>query len=163
MPLNVQSYGVRDNEAFYVEAVVSAYDQGVWVADIDVLSLYRIFFVREDGTTEAGISRNPEPGINVNLVVLNSLPSTCPVSLAERDNVSKFDQITSTDCWPEFLDRPNTMAVIRAKGNWVARLALATIMHSIKETGAMLADDAICRTCVEISRLKRNLQGSEVR
>ncbi|KAK3171567.1 hypothetical protein OEA41_003651 [Lepraria neglecta] len=38
-PLNTQNHGARDKEACYLEAVISAYDKGAWVADLDLLHL----------------------------------------------------------------------------------------------------------------------------
>jgi hypothetical protein len=148
MPLNIQSHGVRDIEAFYVEAVVSVYDQGVWVADINVLSLYQARTVGELGL--------------VTYFTNILLPPRCPHVRADGDNFSRFDPITSVDCWSEFLDLPKNLAVIRARRNWVARLALATVMAE-KEKGMMVAGETVCWTCVEVMMLSKGLNASEIR
>jgi hypothetical protein len=37
LPVDVKERGSRDHEAFLVETLISVYDRGVWIADLDVL------------------------------------------------------------------------------------------------------------------------------
>lgn len=119
--LNTSRYQKRDKEAFYLEAVVQAYDKGTWVADLDLLHLERGEFLRLD----------PE----------------CLHDISAQQDSSVFPGLTSVDNWFEYLDRPPNMAVIRASGNWVARLALAAIPLASKEA-LLIGTKKICWACL---------------
>jgi hypothetical protein len=99
--------GAIDQDVFFLESVVSVHDQGVWVADLDVLKLL-------DSNTATGRSYgiiNPE------------------CHCQSRDTANRVAQCTSIDTWDELLDLPESVAVFRAKGNWVARLAAVSILR----------------------------------
>ncbi|KAH9210642.1 hypothetical protein DL95DRAFT_307664 [Leptodontidium sp. 2 PMI_412] len=68
--------------------------------------------------------------------------------LSNYGNSSRFGKITSIDNWQEFFDLPPNSAIIRAKGNWIARLALAAAMRG-REDSAVWASGPICWKCVE--------------
>jgi hypothetical protein len=82
-----------------------------------------------------------------------ALPGSCSHSEAGIEN-PEFGKITSIDNWSEFLDPPPNSAIIRAKGNWIARLALAAAMRG-REDSAVWASGQICWKCVE--EVSRNL------
>lgn len=120
--LNTASYGCRDKEAFYLEAVVSAYDKGTWVADLDLLHLVHGRFMHLG-------------------------PNCTHDSSVQRDS-SIVPGLTSIDNWYEYLDRPPNTAVIRASGNWVARLAFAAIPLVDKEALIIVGSEKICWRCL---------------
>jgi hypothetical protein len=91
--------GAIDEEACLVEAVVSVHDRGQWVADIDISSITDM--VCEDYNYDC----------------------VC-------GNMGEAESLISLDHWEEILDSPQSGAVgiVRAKDNWVARLAAAAIL-----------------------------------
>lgn len=129
--LNLGRHGIRDKEAFYVEAVVSVHDHGSWMADVDLLHFAQ-HTPRQKG-----------------IVVL---PATCEHDPSDKNDTSFFPKLTSIDNWYEILDRPRNTAIVRAFGNWVARLALAAIPRADDET-LLIASKDICWACVQ-ARLK---------
>ena len=126
--LNTSRYGCRDKEAFYLEAVVSAYDKGTWAADLDLLHLIHGRFLRID--------------------------ASCGHDSHTRSDFSIFPGLTSIDNWHEYLDRPPNTAVIRASGNWVARLAFAAIPLANKES-LIMASESICWKCLMDKSLEK--------
>ena len=127
--LNIpKQQGARDREAYYLEAVVSAFDKGAWVADLDLFHLLHGHFT-----------------------YISPRPMCRWHNGADAHTTSSFSALTSVDNWFEYLDRPPNSAVIRAHGNWVARLALAAIPLTDKDPLVVLGSDKICWTCVEAS------------
>lgn len=55
--------------------------------------------------------------------------------------------LTSVDCWEEILDPPDNSYIVRAKDNWLARLALYSVaMQTLKPL--ILASTDLCWFCV---------------
>ena len=123
-PLNTRTHGGRDTEASYVEVVLSAHDQGVWVADINVLRML-----------EKSSNRTIRLG------------STCNHNLEDKRNTKIFTHITSIDNWYEYLDHPDSTAIVRAYDNWIARLAFAAIGHP-NNGRLIICSDEVCWACV---------------
>lgn len=98
-----ESWGTITKDVHYVESVVSVHDRGVWVADIDLVKdsdkLWRLASCTcEDQETQVS------------------------------EKTSMAMRLTSVDNWDELLDSPKGIGIFRAKGNWVARLAAASIL-----------------------------------
>jgi hypothetical protein len=97
------SWGNIDRGVHYLESVVSVHDRGVWVADIDLVKdsnkLWRLTSC--DCTDQE-------------------------TQVPEKANMTM--RLTSVDSWDELLDSPKGIGVFRARGNWVARLAAASIL-----------------------------------
>ncbi|KAL4733960.1 hypothetical protein BDV11DRAFT_213256 [Aspergillus similis] len=97
LPLNVGFSGGVDIEAYFLETLVSVYDSGQWVADLDVLkalesnSVYRV--------------------------------SPCPDIKRDR----RLPNYTSVDRFAEMLCEYSGIGIIRASRNWQARLAATAI------------------------------------
>jgi hypothetical protein len=144
--------GLRYKEVAYVEAVVSAHDRGVWVGDLDILNLHRSSssFLSNYGSEAITAIKGAMKG---ETLPERALPGSCSHSEAGIEN-PEFGKITSIDNWSEFLDPPPNPAIIRAKGNWIARLALAAAMRG-REDSAVWASGQICWKCVE--EVSRNL------
>ena len=124
MPLEVKGGGARtiDQEAYFVESVISVLESGKWVADLDILQikfkeLYKI-----------------------------EMLAPCP---GHPDGVADYDY-TSIDNWEELLDSPVDVGIFRARGNWAARLAAVSILfqqgngHSV----GLLGPEEICLQCL---------------
>jgi hypothetical protein len=102
VPIVTGHRGSRDVEAFYVESLVSVYDRGTWIADLDILKMVDsvLFF--------------PAPSAN-----------DCQHSVREYDPSAL--PLLSIDTWNEFLDQPPGAGIVRSCGNWLGRLATAAI------------------------------------
>lgn len=142
--LNIGKHGGRDKEVCYLEAVIAALDNGTWVADLDVL--YRTFQT-ERIFWEFCVQHDEH----------YYLPTYCRHKMQERaDFASNFSHLTSIDNWFEVFDRPSNASIVRARGNWIARLALATVMTNQK-TPMIIGSQEICWACVRVLTDSANL------
>jgi hypothetical protein len=101
LPIDVGSRGTRDVEAYYVEAAIGVYDHGKWVADVDIND----------------ISRHQMSRI---------LPE-CILRHEREISKQELSKHVAIDGWEELLDCPPEVGVVRARGNWQARLAAAAL------------------------------------
>lgn len=113
-----------DQDAHFIESVISVLDSGRWVADLDILC---IEFAA--------------------LLKLESKEPCCGHAQKE----SGYDY-SSIDNWEELLDGPEGVGVFRAHKNWAARLAAVSILcqkeqaHSI----GILSPEASCLECLSL-------------
>lgn len=121
-PLNIGQTGYRDKEVFLVEAVIRAYDKSRWVADLDLRLL---------------------PPFFSDLLKLGK----CIHSEQERDDYSAFEPLTSIDSWDELLDLPPNNCIVRAKGNWLARQAIAAFALQ-QSKPVVMASGIVCWACI---------------
>lgn len=142
--LNTGNHGSKDHEATFIEAIISVYDRGDWVADLDVMKAYRQWndsIIRTD--------------------------ARCGHSEAERQNASIFPSLTCIDTWVELLDPPSGYSLVQARGNRLARLAAATIATE-KGYQFRIIPAIACWSCIfEIHRSNRRSasppsQGSDI-
>ncbi|KAM5382509.1 hypothetical protein ACJZ2D_002513 [Fusarium nematophilum] len=129
-PLNSgASWGIQGVEGLLMEAVVSIRDSGQWVGDVDAVEALRsdrIHWVRPNPNCDHGP---------------NSLPT---------------NPMTSVECWDEIRDCPQELAVVRASGNWVARLAATSYLVQKMRLGDLgprrifICPQDICWACVEM-------------
>lgn len=126
LALNTGQHGLRDKEVYFLQAVVQAYERGIWVADLDILNALN----------------NVESSNRV-----LRLPTQCQHTSAEAMELSNFGPVTSVDCWAELLDQPTNPSIVRAKGNWLARLA-ATVVAFQKKRQVLIASETVCWACV---------------
>ena len=108
-------------EVFIQEAVVSVYDRGQWIGDLDVLPNL------EKAKTRSGNF------------------ATC--SHDQESQATVPERIVAIDSWEEFIDRPETTSIVRSYGNWMARLA-ATIMGTQLGHPTIILPKLACKTCV---------------
>jgi hypothetical protein len=123
-PASPGHHGLRGQEASYVEAVVSAYDSRKWIADLNVLGVFR---QTEKRLRPRAFSDNSAGNGSMTLW---KIPRDCNHSGPEKEHTANFDlnaPLTSIDNWDEFLDPPTNNGVIRATGNWLARIAVTAI------------------------------------
>jgi hypothetical protein len=122
LPIDVGQRGMRDTEVSFLVTLASVHDKGEWVAALDVLPIF-----------QSPLLRTIQPSCN---------------HLAEE--VPEFE-LTMVDSWDEFVDRPEGAAVVRAHGNWLARLAAATVSIS-KGHLTILFGKNLCWECGELER-----------
>ena len=92
--------GLIDQDAYFVESIVSVFDVGKWIADLDVFSI---------------------PFDELTYLTCNDV---CP---GHSDRLPEYDH-TSIDNWEELLDNPREVGYFRSHGKWAARLAAVSII-----------------------------------
>ncbi|MCJ1247754.1 hypothetical protein MMC30_004969 [Trapelia coarctata] len=122
LPLDIGDYGTIDSNLFIIETVISVRDHGVWVADVDIL----------------------------NAITDNKLCKAAyrPCHPLEDSSFEKGSPI-SIDSWEDLLDAPESVGIVRAHGNWIARLAATAVLARITKTGhiLILGDKGGCWKC----------------
>jgi hypothetical protein len=105
IPLGQTKEGVQDVEACFQQTPIRLHGpDGKWVADLDILgSLNSSLFQR----------------------LIDPRLRKCKHDKVRRQKPCV--QLKSIDSWTSFLDRPKLPGVVRATGNWLARLAAATL------------------------------------
>ena len=122
--------GLKDCELEVVETALSVYERDKWVADLDVL----------------------------NSITNDLLPQIFPCSECQQQRNRKTDKkgllgenkpgVTAIANWTELLDPPETTySIVKASGNWEARLAASVIAVASGYHGSVLPD-TWCWTCV---------------
>lgn len=131
LPIDVGMHGSRFVEAFFLEAVVSLHDRGEWIADLDVLSTFDspLFYSLIDQPTCKDKAPIPTPQISV----------------------------VTIDSWKELIDRPVQVAVLRAHGNWLARLGAASLSVRLG-IPTVVFGESCCWTCGE--KMLKQIQDS---
>lgn len=140
--ITTHSYGQRDVEGVIIEAVVSVRDGGVWVADVDVVSAMQ------------NITRLPPrasgPGQTTAAGSITFSPSC---KYHDRAATKKLG-LTALDTWDEILDiSPNEYVVVRSHKNWLARLAITSVLGNKMQAGQI----GVCPedTCFSVLTSKR--------
>ncbi len=124
-PLDVGVHGGRHREAFFLETLISVHDRGEWVADFDALAAVA----------------------SPRLLNASDLLPTCPHAESDRYAVPEGPLVT-IDRWEELLEMPKDAAVVRAHGNWLARLAIAAVSLEIGNNTILWPDHG-CWACDE--------------
>jgi hypothetical protein len=95
------SRGQKDSQLSMLESVISIRDSGVWVADLDILRALK----------EGPIYRIP------------------PQNQCEHpSNSAPSKPLVSVECWNDILDLQDGRLVVKAHGNWVARLTATALL-----------------------------------
>jgi hypothetical protein len=124
-PLNIESDRRIDKEVHLVESRIELREDGVWVADLNILGI-------EDEDLSTIKADHPCPGHDGNALEVD---------------------YTSIDCWEELLDGPISVGILRAHGNWAARLAAVSILCQQGKGNAvgLLDRKGFCLKCLETS------------
>ena len=133
LPLNPSGHHTIDQDVHYVEALVSVRDNGKWVADLDLVAA-----CEESNCSDLRFCFEP------------LLPCTCPEG-------SKPDtECVALDSWEELLDPPDAVGIFRAKGNWAARLAAASIIRQRKalSRAVLVGTKGYCLKCLVRERFE---------
>lgn len=101
LPVDVGSRGKRDIEASYVEAAIGLHDRGKWVADLNILDVFK--------------NR------------LSKILHECTEHREHSTPIEETSKFVTIDNWEELLDSPTEVGIVRARGNWQARLAAAAL------------------------------------
>jgi len=121
-PIDTGSRGNRDVEAYYIEAAIGVYDRGEWVADVNILDVFNNRLSCWMGCCDDEEHQRP----------------------LERGEISKFVCI---DRWEELLDSPLEIGVVRARGNWQARLAAAAVSLQLGHETRIMSEQNACWGC----------------
>lgn len=68
------------------------------------------------------------------------------------ENFEYKPDLTAIDCWEELLDAPDNIAVMRARGNWISRLAAVAIraqLGNAEETLLLRPESQRCLHCLD--------------
>ena len=159
-PCRTAEHGIVDKQAFFVEAAVRAFDRREWVADLDLCSAFRAAWSSSQSLSLAGgKGRRSKPD---QILPLIARLGPCNHSKYEQSEYGHLE-LTSVDTWIELLDAPTTRFIVRAKGDWLSRLAVFAVAMQTKRP-VVLASDYVCWRCVElraeILRPTTNVEGS---
>ncbi|KAK0643273.1 hypothetical protein B0T16DRAFT_459439 [Cercophora newfieldiana] len=102
----VIGWGRGDNQVSMLESVVSVFDSGSWVADVDIIAALQNPMVRR-------MPMQPQYAH-----ITDKCRATAPLGKV----------FTSLDCWDEIIDLPSDPVIVRVSGNWVARLATLAVL-----------------------------------
>jgi len=140
--IQVQAVGQREAYVNLVEAVISVRDSGRWVADVDISAALWLNPAPNDelrrGQPELYLS-----GKNAHCNHRNGTTEDEP-----RDN---HKSIMAIETWDQVLDVPDGVVVVRSSKNWLARLALVSVLrqHSqMLQSSIFVWPDRLCRQCV---------------
>jgi hypothetical protein len=127
VPVHLTGQQNQDSQVFYLESYVSVYDCGKWVGDIDVLKAF----------SSARVSR------------ARSRCRHAPGTELELDNSPRM---ISAESWHDILDPPVERFVVRAHGNWVARLAASVMLLQVLPEddvqGVVICPPRCCWHCI---------------
>ncbi|KAF2108460.1 hypothetical protein BDV96DRAFT_605528 [Lophiotrema nucula] len=126
VPYTTEHSGSRDQQAFFQEAVVSIHDRSEWVADVDIMKALSSTTLRR-------------PNIPDHRFQDLRISDECRSQRLEMSDM----KVTSIDNWYEILDKPENLAVIRAKGNWLGRLGTAVLAIQLGNHVAVLPDHGV--------------------
>jgi hypothetical protein len=101
VPYHTDHRGARNLQAFFQEAVISVHDRSEWVGDLDII---KALCSSQD--------------------MVRRIPSVC---VEEKRMGNPDRRATSIDNFYELFDQPEGLAVVRAHGNWLGRLAAAVL------------------------------------
>ena len=126
------SFGIArgiDAQCTFVEPLVSVFDKGDWVADLDVLGCLSSNLLERFGVTK------------------------CRHTVTSKRTSRAYAQLTTIDNWDELLDPPDSLGkgnsgVVRAHQNWLGRLAAACISVQKGYRTAVLEAGPVCLRCL---------------
>ena len=146
-PIILGTHGVYQREASFVESIVSIYDKGSWIADLDILAA-----LKNEKLTRLAVGRHIADSTcrTDSSVDHRVLDNAMIPEVGSRKLKLKF-QATSIDSWNELLDPPQNICVLRAHGNWIGRLS-ATVLSTQLDFNTFVVPlecEDICWECVE--------------
>ena len=124
-PMTFGDHGGRFTEAFFIEAVVSVHDSGRWIADLDILAALEapdLYTLKQQATCDKALA-------------VGSVPEV---------------EVVSLDNWEELFDPPRSVSVIRAHGNWQARLAAANVSVMLGHPTVLFQNHGCWRCAVKV-------------
>jgi hypothetical protein len=137
-----------DHTVILLETLVSIYDRGVWVSEIDILK-----------------------GLNSEVRRVVKDATKCPrckisnESCTYQGMLARSPQLaaTSVENWDEFIDAPCTGAVaIRAHQNWLARLAATAVCAKLNFAPLILPSEVCWFCCAELAEIPPEKKGGRI-
>ena len=120
-PIGDDFSGMRDEEIYLLETLLSVHEGGEWVADLDVL---KSFSNRDNYTASELCEEHPDSQMSAEL------------------------EASCIDNWTELLEPPEArFGIVRACGDWQARLATFTLAVSTGNKVVILPN-SICWDCI---------------
>jgi hypothetical protein len=150
--INIGSSGSCDVATYFLETLVRVVDAGEWVADLDILTALGSDLMHRCKCS-CGFDGTKSPKVQSNLSSDISGTKNSTEQLNDRNatpaTLVPF-KLVSMDTWEELLQRPEDRAVVRAHGNWIARLAATSLSIGCKFHTYVLPDKAtkICWSCL---------------
>ena len=137
-PVTLGHHGMIDAEAYFVEGYIQINYKGKWIGDIDVIS---------------GCENN-----KLKLFGFGDMIDPKATSCRHSAKNLRAFRLISVDNWDEFVDPPAEGIIVRAKDNWMARLAATYLsVQRRNRTIVLSTQEPICWPCV---RDKYNLGAS---
>ena len=100
--LNLEFSGAQDDEVYMLETLISVFDKGRWIADLDPLKTFS----------------------SSSLCII----PPCDGKHIQHNTTKPCQRMTNIENWLELIDAPESRyAIVQAHGNWEARLAAASI------------------------------------
>jgi hypothetical protein len=127
--------GLQDAQVYLLQSVTSVRDGGKWKADLDILS------TMENSRRLKRVKR----------------PSGCSHDAKSKSGAGVI-RLVSIDCWAELLDSPAGAGVVRANGNWTARLAATAVALQKGHPVCVVEGDA-CWACMYADGVFGNAKG----
>jgi len=120
-----ETSGQQDSSVSILESVISVRDSGEWVADVNILRA-----LEED-----------KPVYRLDLLKRCGHP----------ENLAPKLPIMSVECWNDILDIPDGKFMVKAHGNWLARLAITAVLanHSKRVKRITICPPSVCWQCVK--------------
>ncbi|KAH7395409.1 hypothetical protein BKA64DRAFT_643248 [Cadophora sp. MPI-SDFR-AT-0126] len=177
LALIVGDHGAQDKEAFLLEALVSIHDRDKWVADLDILKTFQSpLFSRIqhnyscNHTCTCGHTGSL-PKSSGPAVLLCPYINDCTIcrpkcgcehifgcpglntdsshrsNYENRNRGAKPLNLASLDNWEDIIEREDMNCLVRANGNWLARLA-ATVLSVAQGHETIVLSNPICWGCV---------------
>ncbi|KAI3333568.1 hypothetical protein F4824DRAFT_490763 [Ustulina deusta] len=127
--VQVQSIGQKESNVNLIEAIISVRDSGRWVADVDIHAALSL------GQCQPRIVH---------------MKDRCEHSVRMEENKGT---LLAIETWDQALDVPDGSVVVRSSNNWLARLALLSVLcqHSkmLQESIWVWPSCLLCRQCVD--------------
>ncbi|KAL8723732.1 MAG: hypothetical protein Q9225_000027 [Loekoesia sp. 1 TL-2023] len=122
VPLTDDFSGLKDDELYLLETLLSAHEGGKWVADLDVQNSFKRYGYRR-------------------------LVGICKQHVESSTEVT--EAVSCVDNWAELLEPPETrLSIIRACGDWQARLATFSVAVST-ERDVIILPSTFCWQCIK--------------
>lgn len=119
--VNVEFSGGRDVEAYFLETLISVYDRDTWIAELDILRALRCDRLMTK--------------------FLACKKCDCNRTLSGETG------LISIDNFAEMIVPPSRPGIVRARGNWQARLAAASLCVA-KGYQIILKPEQTCWACL---------------
>ncbi|KAL8883158.1 MAG: hypothetical protein Q9192_007404 [Flavoplaca navasiana] len=124
-PLNIGFSGAQDLEACILETLFSVYESGRWIADLSTSNLSE-----KEPFTVPSLKRLPR-------------------CTTQHPGGTFHPNMTSIDSWLSLVDAPeDRVSLVRACGNWQARLGASSISLALGYDTILLPDD-VCWQCFD--------------